>query len=336
MTADSAADGRTRVAAGKRRQRPIVSGPSAGLATLVAKLGRRAKIGERLAEHTTFGIGGPADLFTEARSRDELMELVQLAQEQGVPCLVIGSGANLLVADKGVRGLVIQNSCERVEFSNGGDGGEVLIEADSGCLLREVARESVRRGLSGLEWAVDVPGTVGGAVVGNAGAYGGYMADCLTRALVFDPASGARWWTKAELQLDYRTSYFKERYAKALPSPIVLAAELKVRSGDTEQIRAIAEKNTRRRKEAQPAGKSAGSVFKRTQDHPAGYLIEQAGLKGTRIGGAVVSTQHANFIVNEGAASAEDVRRLIELVRETVYERFQTWLELEIQLVGEW
>lgn len=336
MMGDSAADGKSSATVGSRGHRHGARGPSAGLAALATQIGPRAVSGERLADHTTFGIGGPADLYAEAKTREELMELVRLAHEAAVPCLIIGSGANLLVADKGVRGLVVRNACERVQFRGHGDEGEVLIEADSGCLLRDIARRAVDRELTGLEWAVDVPGTVGGAVVGNAGAFGGYMSDILTRALVFDAASGASWWTRADLQMDYRTSYFKERYARALPSPIIVAAELLLHTGEAAEIRATAERNGLHRKQTQPVGRSAGSVFRRTQNHPAGYLIEQTGLKGTRMGGAVVSTLHANFIVNEGGASADDVRRLIELVRNTVHERFQVWLELEIQLVGEW
>lgn len=307
-----------------------------GIAALAARIGTGAVVGECLAKHTTFGIGGPADLYAEAASRDELMDLLRLAHEVAVPCLVIGSGANLLVADKGVRGLVVRNVSQSIEFKTTGDEKEVLIEADSGCRLVEVAQIAVDRHLTGLEWAVDVPGTVGGAVVGNAGAFGGYISDVLTRALVFDLDSGARWWPKAELQMGYRTSCLKERYTRGVPSPIVLAGEFLVHSGEPAEISAAVDRNRQRRHETQPVGLSAGSVFKRTREHPAGYLIEQAGLKGTRVGDAVVCAQHANFILNLGGASAEDVRRLIELVRNTVHERFGVWLELEIQLVGEW
>jgi UDP-N-acetylmuramate dehydrogenase len=217
-----------------------------------------------------------------------------------------------------------------------------------------VARQTIARELAGLEWAVDVPGTVGGAVVGNAGAFGGYVGDNLLRALILTvpentPAQtdsagpetthihwAGRWWSKDELHLGYRTSALKENRKLTPFPPVILEAEFVVHRGDPLVLKERSEQYTRRRLETQPAGPSAGSVFKRTPQYPAGFLIENAGLKDTRIGGAVISPQHANFIVNVGGATAQDVRALIELVRDKVYAQFKIMLELEVELVGDW
>jgi len=298
-----------------------------------------------MSRHTTFGIGGPADLFMTAQTLSQLCTAVQLAHEHDVPYFILGSGANVLVADKGIRGLVIHNQCAGIRIAPDPDGQTWLIHAESGALLREAARQAISQNLAGLEWAVDVPGTVGGAVVGNAGAFGGYISDSLLRALVFSPTAGksrssirwaARWWSKDELKLGYRTSILKENTnGRGIP-PVILEALFSVRQDDPVALKERAAQYTHRRLETQPAGPSAGSVFKRTAQYPAGFLIENAGLKDTRIGGAVISPQHANFIVNVGGATAADVRGLIELARAQVYEQFKITLELEIQLVGDW
>jgi len=306
------------------------------LSSLIKALGNKAIPGESMSKHTTFGIGGPADLFAVAQTLSELRRLVRLSWEHDVGYTIMGGGANVLVADKGIRGLVIQNRCARIDISAGEDGQTQLVKAESGAALSEVARETMSYGLAGLEWAVDVPGTVGGAVVGNAGAFGGYISDSLRSALVFSPMHGERWWPSAELKLDYRSSVFKgSKDTDGFP-PVVLAALFVLRSGDESQIREQARQYSQRRLESQPVGPSAGSVFKRTAQYPAGFLIENAGLKGTRIGGAVVSPQHANFIVNLGTATAQDVRQLIETIEESVYRKFKVKLEREIEFIGEW
>jgi len=350
------------------------------LASLRAALGDKAIAGELMSGHTTFAVGGPADLFVTAHTLAELCTFVHLAYERGVPYFILGSGANLLVADKGIRGLVIQNQCAAitvmpdVEAQTGAAaaayvsavskrGSAWLVQAESGALIQTVARQTMDQGLAGLEWAVDVPGTVGGAIVGNAGAFGGYVGDNLSRALVFSPAEvqrcltpvesgrdslvssgreggaihwAVRWWSKDDLKLAYRTSVLKENKKQAAFPPVVLEGVFALRKEDPASLQERAQQYTRRRVETQPAGPSAGSVFKRTSQYPAGFLIENAGLKGTRIGGAVVSPQHANFIVNVGGATAQNVRELVELVRDKVREQFRITLELEIELVGDW
>lgn len=307
-----------------------------GLAELSAALGDKAIAGEPLSRHTTFGIGGPADLFVVSHTVPELCRYVRLAWEQGVPYFILGSGANLLVSDKGIRGLVIHNQCQAVQIVPGEEEQTCLVIAESGAELRAVARQAIAQGLAGLEWAVDVPGTVGGAVVGNAGAYGGYISDNLRGVAVFTPQEGERWWQATQLGLGYRTSRFKRNKNAEHPSPVILSATFALYREEAARIQARAAEYSRRRAESQPSGLSAGSIFKRTEQYPAGFLIENAGLKGMQIGGAVVSTQHANFIINQGSATARDVQQLIELIRETVYAKFKIRLELEIELVGEW
>ena len=309
---------------------------------LQAKLEPRAVAAEPLSRHTTFGIGGPADLFVVAHSRGELADCSRLACEYDVPCLTVGRGANLLVADRGVRGLVVQNAVMGIEISlaqhvDGRGARYLAIVADSGSLLREVSRQAMARGLTGLEWAVDVPGTLGGAIVGNAGAFGGYTSDSLSRALIFEPDRGERWWSREALAMEYRTSYFKQHKRPLACGPVILAAELYLQPGPSAaQMQARAAQYTHSRRETQPSGLSAGSVFKRAAEAPAGFLIENAGLKGERIGDALVSPKHANFIVNMGNATAQDVRQLIERVRERVFQHSSVMLELEIEMVGEW
>lgn len=301
-----------------------------------AALGERLLTNEPLARHTTFGLGGPAEYYVVVHSAAELRDVVRLAWEQHMPYLLLGSGANVLVSDQGVRGLVIHNCASVLEFSGQDDGRTWWLQAESGALLRHAARQAVERGLAGLEWAVDVPGTVGGAVVGNAGAYGGYVSDSLRGAQVLTPEQGEQWWPSQQLGLMYRSSVLKKGRKAAEFASVILWATFVLHVEAAAVLQAKAGEYSKRRGESQPQGMSAGSVFKRTDQYPAGFLIENAGLKGARVGGAVVSPQHANFIINTGTATAQDVRELIELIRTTVYARFKIMLELEIELVGEW
>lgn len=305
------------------------------LGALRLAIGDKAVEGELLSRHTTFGIGGPADLFVWAHSLEQLRTYVGLAWQYQVPYFVLGSGANVLVADAGIRGLVIRNACSAVAITPEADE-TWQVEVESGAELKAVARQTMSHGLAGLEWAVDVPGTVGGAVVGNAGAFGGYVGDNLRAALVLEPAEGERWWPLTDLELNYRTSVFKARF-KGEPFPaVILSAAFALRAEDPQHIRERAEEYQLRRAESQPQGQSAGSVFMRTEQYPAGFLIDNAGLKGKRVGGAIVSPKHANFIINLGMSTARDVRDLIEYVREAVEREFGIVLELEIELVGDW
>jgi len=306
-----------------------------GIDQLVRELKRRG-YGERLccneplAQYTTFGIGGPADLLLVAERLEELQEWVRLAREVRVPVLVLGKGSNVLVADAGVRGLVIINRCQEFELAESG-----LLLAQGGALLNELAWWTVKRGWAGLEWAVGIPGTVGGAVVGNAGAYGGCIGDVVRWVLVLSPKGREERWSKEQLAFDYRTSALKHFSSKG-ERWIVLQVALQLTRGEREKLEARARNVLQQRRERTPQGYCAGSVFKRTVQYPAGFLIEQAGLKGYRIGGAEVSRKHANFFMNIGGATANEMRALMEVVSRKVWETFGQRLEPEIEFIGEW
>jgi UDP-N-acetylmuramate dehydrogenase len=287
---------------------------------------------EPLARYTSARIGGPAEFFATAESADELAELVQTAWQFGIKTLVLGGGANLLVSDAGVRGLVILNRARGVDFNEAGDC--VTVRAESGVNLGILARQCVARGLGGLEWAATVPGTVGGAVYGNAGAHGGDTASVLLMAEILQHDGMVREWTCDELGFDYRTSALKGNPQG--PGGIVLSAEFEVTPGDPDALQAKVERFVASRKQTQPPGASLGSMFKNPPGDYAGRLIEAAGLKGRRIGNAEISTVHANFFVNLGEARASDVFALIHLAHEAVRARFGVDLALEVELVGEW
>ncbi len=310
--------------------------------------------GEPLARHTSYGIGGPADWYAAAESASELQHWLAWGRERDLPITLLGHGSNVLVADAGIRGLVIENRAQGVRCRAQEARAEVALRVASGTALSDLAYWAVSRGLAGLEWAVGIPGTVGGAVVGNAGAFGGYMSDVVRRVTVLEVGGARRELTAGECGFAYRTSAFKEQRARAAggqgsrgageqgsrgageQGSVILEAELALRPGDERELWARVEEYNARRDATQPREPSAGSVFKRTAHHPAGWLIEQAGLKGTCRGDACISPIHANFIVNRGQATAADVRCLIELAQRRVRELFGEELELEIELLGEW
>ena len=291
--------------------------------------------GELMSRHTTARAGGPADLFIEAISADDLRDIVLSARQEHVPHFVLGGGSNILVSDAGIRGLVILNKARNIHASRpigNQPSATQRVKAESGVILPTLARECIERGLGGLEWAIGVPGTVGGAVVGNAGAHGSDMAHSLASATVLDADGNVRDWSAQELQFGYRTSRLKSDIRK----PVVLEAEFALQPSTREECEARAAEFTDKRKHTQPPGASLGSMFKNPPGDYAGRLIEAAGLKGTRVGNAEISPVHANFFVNLGGASATDIYSLICLAREQVSQKFGVTLELEIELVGEW
>jgi UDP-N-acetylmuramate dehydrogenase len=287
---------------------------------------------EPMRAHTTYHIGGPADLFAEAPDAEALIAAVKAARALGVVPFVLGEGANLLVADAGIRGVVIHYRGAAYTFSE--EYGEVLLWTEAGAAIKSLARESIARGLEGIEWAVDVPGTVGGAVVGNAGAYGGYICDCLLSTKVLEPDGAVRTLDNAGCEFRYRDSRFK-RQSRSERS-IVLSATMALRPGNAAEIAERAAQYSAYRTQRHPTEPSCGSVFKRTEKYPAGFLIDQAGLKGTQRGQAIISSLHANYVVNLGGAAAADVKALIDLARAEVSAQFDEDLELEVELVGEW
>jgi len=284
---------------------------------------------EPLARHTSFAIGGPADLLLSAREPRELRELIEVARAEEVPVVVIGGGTNILVADRGVRGLVIVNECREYTMSQDG-----MLVAQSGALTSTLARWTCAHAWAGLEWATNIPGTVGGAVVGNAGAYGGCMADIVRWVNIAQPDGTVSRASVDELDYGYRASALKACQNK--DRPIVLEVGLQLRPGDAKDLAQKIEQITAQRGMQAPEGHCAGSVFKRTLQYPAGFLIEQAGLKGRRIGDAEISMKHANYVMNVGRATAADVWALIELVQEKVRAEFGERLEPEIEFLGDW
>lgn len=272
-----------------------------------------------LAKHSSFKIGGPADLAAFPRTKEELASLLALAKEKNIRTLVVGHASNMLFDDAGFRGLVIfTTAMKTVQW------GEDFVEADAGASLTAIAGEAARRGLSGLEFAYGIPATVGGAVYMNAGAYGSEIACALTESTYYGE-NGIAARPLEEHGFSYRKSIYQES------GEIVLSARFSLKKGDAEEIKKLCEDRMAARKEKQPLEfPSAGSVFKRPEGHFAGALIEQCGLKGHRIGGAEVSEKHAGFIINRGGATSRDVLSLIEYIRAEVMKVFGVYLETEV------
>lgn len=296
--------------------------------------GDRFKLNERMDRYTSARVGGPAEMFVSVNSATELQSAVEMAHMQHVSYLVIGGGSNILVSDNGIGGLVILNKARDVHFRHSGFG--VVCTVESGMNLSSLARQCIAKGLGGLEWAVNIPGTVGAAVFGNSGAHGGDMAGTLLSANVWEPGSGIRNYGNAEMEFGYRTSILKMEQSEEQPRGVVISAELELNSEAADVLIARADGFVARRKETQPSGASMGSMFKNPENYYAGYLIEAAGLKGFRCGGAHISEKHANFFVNDEHATAEDVRGLIAEAWNTVREMFGVELDLEVELVGDW
>ncbi|HZS02087.1 MAG TPA: UDP-N-acetylmuramate dehydrogenase [Chloroflexota bacterium] len=302
----------------------------AALSTQHAALRR----GEVLAPHTSIRIGGPADLFLPATRAEQVVAALRAAHALGVPCRVIGGASNLLVADAGVAGLVVKSMLRSpVRYvAHPAEPGRVTLVASAGHLLASLARESAKRGLAGLVWASNVPGTVGAAVVNNAGAFGSAMAEVLERALVVDSTGSTRYLTPADLLMAYRSTRLKRREL----SCVVLEAEIRLTEADPLRLAAELRAVRDQRRRTQPAGFSVGSTFTNPPGDSAGRLIDAAGLKGRRSGDAEVSPLHANFIVNRGRATAQDVYTLMRAMQDAVYAQTGIWLEPEVQLVGRW
>jgi UDP-N-acetylmuramate dehydrogenase len=295
---------------------------------LYAKLGDKVKENVSLAPYTSARIGGPADVLITVESADELARTIKLLQKQEIEYILLGGGSNVLVSDRGVRGVVVLNRAKGVRF-HGGD--QPSVTAESGVIFSNLANRCAVKGLSGLEWAATVPGTIGGAVYGNAGAFGGDMAGNLVWADLLTE-DGRKKFTAEQMAYGYRTSILKRGELDG----IVLCAELRLENSTREAVSTTVEQFGAHRKATQPPGASMGSMFKNPDGDYAGKLIEAAGLKGTRIGNAEISPVHGNFFLNHGATRAEDIRALIELVIKTVKEKQGVELELEVELVGEW
>lgn len=281
---------------------------------------------EPMKRRTTFRIGGPAEVFCMPESFNEIRRVLEICKEEKLPYFILGNGSNLLVSDKGYRGVVIQ--LDR-------NYGEIRVEdteiyASAGALLSTIAVTARRASLTGFEFAGGIPGTLGGAVVMNAGAYGGEMKDVLRKVTVMDQNGEIFEIPVEKLEMGYRTSVIKTA------GYIVLGAVLSLKKGDIEEIKALTRKLSEQRTSKQPLEyPSAGSTFKRPEGYFAGKLIMDSGLRGYRVGGAQVSEKHCGFVINTGDATAEDVCSLMKHVTETVYEKFGVTLEPEVKFLGE-
>jgi UDP-N-acetylmuramate dehydrogenase len=278
-----------------------------------------------LARHTSLNVGGPAEFLVETARPAALAEA---CHQRGVPCLLLGAGTNLLVADAGVEGLVIR--C----VNRGWKVDGVRLRAEAGLKMMRLARICADRDLVGFEWAIGVPGTVGGAVYQNAGCWGSEVTDVLVQAEGVMPGQGPQVWGADRLGLGYRTSALREG---DLPGAVITAAVIELRAGDGQAAHRQMAQLTAERNRTQPIKtKNCGSVFKNPPGDSAGRLVEAAGMKGAREGAAQVSEQHANFIVNHGGATAADVDRLVRRVQGSVSERFGVALDTEVERVGRW
>jgi UDP-N-acetylmuramate dehydrogenase len=297
------------------------------------RIGVKTSRNEPLARFTTMRVGGPADLFAVVHNPFELRALVKFARSRSLPYTLLGRGSNIVIADAGIRGLVIQDRAEGARI----DGERY--HAGAGVAMARAATETQKAGLTGLEYGLAIPGTVGGAVWANAGAHEAETASVLESATVLLADGSEVVVPAAELRFAYRDSRFKdaEPLPAGGPAEIVMGATFRLEPADPDVIKGRLDEIRRWRQTHQPLGiPSAGSVFRNPDGDSAGRLIDELGLKGTRIGGAVVSAKHANFITNDQKGTAADVRRLGELVRARVREAHGVELRFEIEFVGDW
>lgn len=294
---------------------------------LAEKLGSdRLKQNEQLSAHVYMKVGGLADLYYEAKNSKELEEVIKLSIREEIPFTLLGNGSNVLVSDKGVRGLVVKNNAEEIKLLPFG-----FVEVDSGVELSKLISLARNNGLTGLERLIRVPGTVGGAIFMNAGDTfkKKFIGDLVVWVEVVDKEGNVKKLELAECEFGYRSSRFQKS------GETILRVKLQLKQETKEKIE-IAARDILVRKMKQPTGPSMGSTFKNPQGSSAGELIEKAGLKGKQIGGAKISEVHGNFIINTGNATAKDVKDLIDLIKKTVKDKFNIELEEEIRYVGEW
>lgn len=291
-----------------------------------------------LTRYTTVRVGGPAEGFIEAKSAEKLAEIVSKLWSLSAPFILLGGGSNVLISDEGLPFIVVINRCKPGQgFQFTTESNPPLVRAESGVNFSNLARRAGELGLSGLEWAGGIPGTVGGAIVGNAGAHGRNMGSILLMADILQqnltsptlPPEKVQ-WTSESLEYGYRKSKLKSFHEKA----VVLGAHLELEKSTQEAVKKLMDEYSKSRREKQPTGASMGSMFKNPPGDYAGRLIEAAGLKGTRVGNAEVSRVHANFFINTGNARAADFAQLVMLARERVMNKFNVELELEIRLLG--
>jgi UDP-N-acetylmuramate dehydrogenase len=303
---------------------------TAAISALRDLFGDRVQENVPLAGFTSARIGGPADALIVVRSAEELTHAAQRLWSLDIPFLLLGGGSNVLVSDRGVRGVVLLNRARLVKFAAKVEPPTVY--AESGATLNDIAQRAARLSLSGCEWAASIPGSLGGAVYGNAGAFGSEMSRNVVSVDILHREHGRLSWPVEKMEYGYRTSILKRERQPVL----LLAATLKLSHGKLTDIQAKMSANTEKRRAAQPPGASMGSMFKNPPGDKAGRLIEAAGLKGSRVGNAEISIQHANFFINTDRTRAEDMKALLEMAQKTVFEKFGVMLEPEIEIIGEW
>lgn len=301
------------------------------LAALESAQVRELRRDERMAAHTSFRIGGPADAFLDPVSVQALAQALRIAAAASVPVTYLGGGTNVLVSDRGIRGLCVRlgRAFDYMHWSPEHEGA-VTVEVGAAAKLVRLVRDAVERGLGGLEFAAGIPGTVGGGALMNAGAFGGQIGDAITHVSTVSSAGEIAEFDRSRLDFSYRRL--------ALASDVVITSvSFRLLRSSVGKLRQVVESVQEKRRARQPLGyPNAGSIFKNPPNEFAGRLVERTGLKGTIRGGAQISPEHANFIVNLGDARADDVRELMGLMQDEVWRRSGIWLEPEVRLVGDW
>ena len=289
----------------------------------------KIKQNEPMKEHTSLKIGGPAEIFVRVSSVEELKEILKLCKTNKIPLTIVGNGSNILVLDKGIKGIVIKTNLKEIKIKNK-ENENIEITVDDGVQLGFLAQKLLKEEITGFEELSGIPGTIGGAIVMNAGAHGKEMKDIVTEITAIDYSGNIHIFTNEEAKFEYRNSIF------STGEYIILQVKLLLKKGNKEEIKLKMNEYAQYRKEKQPIEyPSAGSTFKRGKDFVTAKLIDDAGLKGYSIGGAKVSEKHAGFIINTGNATAKDIIELIKYVQDKVYEKFGKKIELEIKILGE-
>ena len=282
-------------------------------------------LNEPMKKHTTFKIGGPADIFIKVNDTEELKFVLNLAKNENLPINIIGNGSNVLVKDKGIRGIVL-----KLNFNEIIKEDKDILNIGAGVLLSKLARFAMEEELTGIEFASGIPGSFGGAIYMNSGAYGNEIADKIILTTYIDENLEIKTITKEEQEFSYRKSIFQKN------NWIILGGKIKLEKGNKEEIKRKIEEYSKTRKEKQPLNMpNAGSIFKRGEGFITAQLIDKCGLKGYQIGDAQISTLHAGFIVNKGNATAKDILKLIEFTQDKVKEKFNVNIEPEIKILGE-
>jgi UDP-N-acetylmuramate dehydrogenase len=283
-----------------------------------------------MSSFTSIRVGGPADVLVEINNSTELEHSILVLWKNNIPFVLLGGCSNILVSDAGIRGLVILNRCTGIKLKDSTESPEIW--AESGVMLNQLSRTAAEAGFSGMEWASLIPGTVGGAIYGNAGAHGGETCKTIVLAEILHRKKGKLSLSNEDLGFSYRNSSLKKEKGEQ----VILSATFRFTHSDPASIRSVVAGLIERRRSAQPQGASFGSTFRNPSGDKAGRLIEAAELKGKRIGGATISEKHGNFIINDENATAMDIWSLITLAHDTVQDKFQIGLCPEIELVGEW